>query len=147
MAASALRFGLVLARRSIATGLLCLSVTLFVAPIFVADPQSNLPLCCRRDGEHHCGMIHMSGQATRGARLSAVTPKCPLFPQAAPSAHGIQWCPYATQTFFQGVVRQAAYPRQAVIQYRVFSARAHRTRGPPRSASLNLMHIPRRGTA
>jgi hypothetical protein len=144
---SGLRSGLVFARRSIATGLLCLFLTLCAAPTLFFDSESNLPACCRRDGKHQCSMIDISRQTTGGARLSAVTLKCPLFPKVVPPAHGFQLYPFATQSFFQGVLRQPAFPRQAEIRYRVSSTRAHQKRGPPRSTSVILMRTPQRGTA
>lgn len=31
------------------------SISLFT-PLLAADQRSNLPICCRRDGKHHCSM-------------------------------------------------------------------------------------------
>lgn len=126
-----------LMRRSIATGLLCLFNTLWIAPLVSSDPHSNLPACCRRDGKHHCSMMQMTEQSAGGPNSRAVTPKCPLFPKTVPLAHRIQLYALATRSLLGSIVDQPAAPAQAEIQYRVSSARAHQERGPPQFDSLS----------
>ena len=65
-----------------------LLVTVFsfplIGPVLLASIASDLPSCCRRNGEHHCAMVDMAGRDRLPAGLSvqARRPKCPLFPKA-----------------------------------------------------------------
>jgi hypothetical protein len=48
----------------------------------VADAESNLPVCCHRDGKHHC-MGHMPAELQKGTSLRAADNRCPGFPKIA----------------------------------------------------------------
>jgi hypothetical protein len=63
-------------RRTLALLLVALfSISLFT-PLFAADQRSNLPVCCRRDGAHHCSMP--APAASQGDR-AALQARCPFY--------------------------------------------------------------------
>ena len=58
------------------------SLTLISPALFAADPDSNLPACCRRSGHHHCTNTNQdtsAGPALQQARCS-VYPSAPSVP-------------------------------------------------------------------
>src|SRR5690348_10984267 len=105
----ALRFGLDLAQRSVATGLLCLLATLGLDPIVVSGPQSNLPACCRSNGKHHCSMTPMGGSATEGTAFNATAPKCPFCPKSGPAAQGFHFYLTVAGNSLRSPVQQPAF--------------------------------------
>ena len=71
--------------RLIASLLLAVLSTGFVAPVVVGASESNVPLCCRKDGKHKCEMSQARAEVPGGG-VSAVSAhaKCPLYPRRAP---------------------------------------------------------------
>jgi hypothetical protein len=55
-----------------------------IAPALLANSASDVPSCCRRNGEHHCYMVDMAdrGELPTGPTVEATRPKCLLFPKA-----------------------------------------------------------------
>lgn|GEM_PF-3448478 len=49
-----------------------------IAPLFASAPHSNLPICCRRTGQHHCVEALQSF-----GHLSAVSAPCPKYHSAS----------------------------------------------------------------
>lgn len=47
-------------RRIAAAALLLLLCALPMQPLLRAETQAGVPACCRRDGKHHCMMMHMA---------------------------------------------------------------------------------------
>ncbi len=68
-------------RRALATFLAAVFSFPLIAPVLLANADSNLPACCRRGGQHHCAMSNMADQDS-GAAIRAVQSTCPLFPKA-----------------------------------------------------------------
>ena len=73
-------------RAAVTSLLLALFSSSLIAPL-LADPAGDIPACCRRDGQHHCGMSDPMtdqgiGQGSSHRALQARHPKCPMFPQA-----------------------------------------------------------------
>lgn len=120
-----------LARRSLAIGLLGLFSALSLVPLVSSDPQSNLPACCRRDGKHHCSMMQVDEPSAQSSGLSAVAPRCPLFPKLTAGAGSIQLYPLVTRASSVSIVNQSSAHMQAEVEHRVSPARAHQKRGPP----------------
>jgi hypothetical protein len=61
-------------RRLLAISLLLLFSFPLVSPLLAlsANPETNLPACCRRDGKHHCQMnMQRSSASTDGAAVFA----------------------------------------------------------------------------
>ena len=67
-------------RRALATFLVAMFSLPLIAPVLLADTDSNLPACCRRGGQHHCAMSNIADQSF-GTGMRAVQPRCPLFPK------------------------------------------------------------------
>ena len=69
-------------RAAVTSLLLALFSSSLIAPL-LADPAGDIPACCRRDGQHHCGMSEGTiGQGSSQKTLQARHPKCPMYPQA-----------------------------------------------------------------
>ena len=73
-------------RRALASLLVALFSFGLIAPVLCAETASHLPACCRRSGEHHCGMADGMAEQTSGSAVKSIQPKCPLFPKAAAMA-------------------------------------------------------------
>ncbi|MBL8236699.1 MAG: hypothetical protein JNM66_04725 [Bryobacterales bacterium] len=58
--------------------LVAFSLSLLAPLLLAGAEQSNLPACCRRDGNHHCAKQHSAKPAT-GVQISALS-VCPFFP-------------------------------------------------------------------
>ena len=114
----------------IARGLVVLFSFLLIGPcVFVSDPQSTLPPCCRRNGKHHCGMAERAVERANGAGVGSVSTKCPLFPRSVPASHPMQFLvPRAMQA---GIRIECAAYVHIDAQFNASSARGHRQRGPP----------------
>jgi len=71
-------------RRALASLLLVLFSLSLIGPVLLADTDSNLPSCCRRDGKHGCGMKSMGKQqeTSSGPKLRADARRCAYFPKA-----------------------------------------------------------------
>ena len=61
-------------KRTTAIFLLLTMTLMVIAPALLADSARQLPVCCRRDGKHHCAM--MSAESAEGAGLKVVAEKC-----------------------------------------------------------------------
>jgi hypothetical protein len=73
-------------RRTVASLLLGLVSFPLIAPLLLADTDSDLPACCRRDGKHHCSMglgsvgsaeTSMTDRESSGPAVNPIRPKCP----------------------------------------------------------------------
>jgi hypothetical protein len=100
-----------------------------VAPLLALgqDTDANLPLCCRRNGAHHCtmGMAQDSNAPTASAR-------CPSFPQPSAVAPSLTLTALiATQPLLKLPSATPAAPARAETQRRISRERSRHTRGPP----------------
>jgi hypothetical protein len=108
-----------------------------IAPLF-ASPRwdGSLPLCCRRDGKHHCAMAAMTmGQVP--SRDRTMREKCPYAPFAGlalmlPHA----FAPRGIPALARNVAASAAIVRDAEAGYRISADRTRQKRGPPSLLSL-----------
>ena len=102
------------------------------APAWTSS-ESDLPACCRKDGNHKCAMTERMDD-TAGPAFRE-TSKCLSFPshsQSTPAA-SVVGAPIPTQ---QGEVRIVSLPNsieQAEAMYRISFDRASQKRGPPPS--------------
>lgn len=71
-------------RRLLAISLLLLFGVPLVSPLFAlsANPDANLPACCRRNGAHHCHlkMEQMSSFGNQAPSFTAPS-QCPFYPR------------------------------------------------------------------
>ncbi|HLI77577.1 MAG TPA: DUF2946 family protein [Acidobacteriaceae bacterium] len=125
-----------------------LLLLVFVLPMLLSsmamgqDPESGLPACCRRNGQHHCAMTLMERSAMA---MSAATQQEPRW--SSPAEH----CPYcpASVTVAQHLDSLAPPPvsplllysrtlaerrRQAECRRRIALDGARHKRGPPASS-------------
>lgn len=117
-------------RRLLAISLLLLFALPFALPLFGANAaQAELPLCCRRDGKHHCAMAGMIPSSSPS--MSTVGEKCPY--SIAPPAILVlpTFTPSTAASVFAGVSRHPAVTPQTEAQRRISFDRARQKRGPP----------------
>jgi hypothetical protein len=58
--------------------LVAFSLSLLTPLLLASAEQTNLPACCRRDGNHHCAK-QMGKPAADGVQITALS-VCPFFP-------------------------------------------------------------------
>lgn len=128
-------------RRILSISLLLLFVLPLVSPLFAASTEgANVPVCCRRNGRHHCTIAsaaqHISVDGNQ-AEPAGVHERCP-YNLVTPAAANLPFVPDAIQTaLFTGIVSSSARHDQAEVRIRISSDRSHQKRGPP---SLILFH-------
>src|SRR5450755_3964892 len=109
-----------------------------IGPALLVDADSNLPACCRRDGQHHCRLMgrSMGGLMARetapapGAAVDAPHVHCPFFPSGgALVPDGRAVLPAASRPACVSIVWNAAISCHAQGEYRISLERAHWKRG------------------
>src|SRR5487761_892946 len=73
-------------RRFLAFSMLLLFSFPLVTPLLAlsANPDANLPACCRRNGAHHCQMkVERMSTSAHQTAFYANPSKCPFYPRAA----------------------------------------------------------------
>jgi hypothetical protein len=98
---------------------------------FANSPESKLPVCCRRDGQHHCAMAESASAPPSGTKINALPVTCPFRSQAASVAHMAAYLPEASEAHFAGLISHPAVHEQTQSALRVSEARSHQKRGPP----------------
>ena len=120
----------------IASSLLLILVSNAGLPAFLADRESDLPACCRRDGKHHCAMLEALEKQEResGPSCKAAANKCPMYPKAAVTYSGGHWVAFAPAGAVTGpIATQPVSKAQTEVLYRISHSRARQKRGPPSS--------------
>jgi hypothetical protein len=116
-------------RRLLAIAMVFLFGCPLAVPLFAPGDANTLPVCCRRDGRHHCASGMLADSGTRA--VSTIAPKCPNWPKSTPAPWPKNFAP--TQT---GAIDAPLYSRpesapQTEARYRVAFARSRQKRGPP----------------
>jgi hypothetical protein len=114
--------------RFIAIALLLVFAGDTALPALLADSESSLPACCRRDGKHHCAMME---KETAGPSWRTVTRKCPLFPKSAVAFFTDQAAPPAASHFAGWIASHPVNKAQTEVLYRISHSRTRQKRGPP----------------
>jgi hypothetical protein len=123
-------------RRAFAATLVLIFSLPLIAPVLVsASAASQLPACCRRNGNHHCAMKMEMGDLPSHDR--SVSEKCPF----SPFAHTPLMQPHAFPVLVSSASTSlaagpAAIVRAAEAGYRISADRARHKRGPPRLFAL-----------
>lgn len=123
-------------RRILSISLLLLFALPLISPIFaVSAVDANVPVCCRRNGKHHCVMATVIAQRsssdTSKTEPASVHESCPYNP-TAPAAINLPFVPDGIQTAVSaGIVGSSAHLTQTKVSLRIFIDRSHQKRGPP----------------
>jgi hypothetical protein len=129
-----------LVRRLLSIFLLVMFGLPFVSPLLAltAKSESNLPACCRRNGQHHC-MTNLGGRAqlaSHDPQFQAPVEKCPYCPPAVALIHGNTFVPLTGKAIFAGLIAHPAVAAQAESKLRISRSRSRQKRGPPASLTL-----------
>lgn len=119
-------------RRASAISALTAIVYSLIAPLAFADPEANLPACCRRNGAHHCSTMSQPASPVEGVGFRALHQVCPACPSTTASASDAAVALlHSSGAIFAGLPSQASVLRQAEAHYRVSFSRSRQKRGPP----------------
>jgi len=97
---------------------------------FALSAEANLPACCRRAGQHHCGMA-MQSHSHSGTTVSEKPGRCPCctgFPAGA--AHPLMGSQQSI-AFYAGAVSHPAQMARQETARRISWSRSRQKRGPP----------------
>lgn len=103
-----------------------------------ASDDARLPICCRRNGSHHCSIsgdaLARIVQASSGSTPVLAAPAhCPLYPGTAPAtispSHALTTASIASSPF----QARALSSQSPQIEALSSPARTHSGRGPPNS--------------
>jgi hypothetical protein len=100
------------------------------APLIASgqDLQTNLPICCRRNGVHRC--TTMTG--AERSNQPTISAHCANFPQqGVPAPHLTLTALIATQPSIRLPLAELSAPARAETQRRISRERSRHKRGPP----------------
>lgn len=115
-------------RRTLAISLLILFSLPLTLPFFSVNASAaSVPMCCRKNGKHHCVMSLNSSQS----KTTMVGDPCPY--RVAPPAILVlpSFTPSPSAAIYAGVVRQPAATTQEEARQRVSFDRSRQKRAPP----------------
>ena len=121
-------------RRFVSISLLLLFTLPLVSPLFAASPaDASVPVCCRRDGRHHCimAMAARSSSSNAETKIASLHERCP-YNLTAPVAINLSFVPdEILTTISAGSVGDSACPAETKVCLRSRFNRSHQKRGPP----------------
>jgi hypothetical protein len=120
-------------RRLLGIGLLLVFSLPLITPMLAlaTSSETNLPVCCRRNGAHHCAMKDPSQSSVNGMNLSSIPQHCPAYPAVITSIrHGDLSFPTASLIFAE-IVSHPAIKLQTEVRARVALDLSRQKRGPP----------------
>ncbi len=103
------------------------------------DSEAGVPICCRRNGAHHC-LMNMGGngvQSSDHAHLSAPVAQCPYRPGIVPSPHLNLLSPMTSAAIFAALVSHPSGSPQTASRRRIARDRSRLKRGPPAHSLRN----------
>lgn len=121
-------------RRLLSIVLFAATVLPAVAPVLLAGSvaASSLPMCCRRNGAHHCAGMMAMAQLTRDETMArAPQMKCPFQQRSLGAVHLSGYAMVASAVETSGVLRAPSAAAQAECLWRIAFDRARQKRGPP----------------
>ena len=121
-------------RRLLALSLLLLFSFPLVSPLLALSTNSdaNLPICCRRDGTHHCQMkMQRTGTFTHQTVLSTISTKCPFYPGPATLVRHHDARLHASTHMVAESVNRTAVKAPTYAHARIGLDTAWQKRGPP----------------
>jgi hypothetical protein len=127
-------------RRFLAIALLVAFGLPFASPLFAlsGDSDANMPVCCRRNGKHHC-MLSAAERAllaSEGPEFRMPVMHCPYGPAAVVAVRDHGAAPTTAQAVYAGLMAHPAVFAQTESKLRMAQARSRQKRGPPTSFSL-----------
>jgi hypothetical protein len=95
-----------------------------------ADPEANLPACCRSHGAHHCAMMHWMLQALGSKPMFTPAP-CPMYPTVAAVPQSAAFTLAAAPVLSVEPVEVSGLPAATARRAQLLLARTRGDRGPP----------------
>jgi hypothetical protein len=122
-------------RRILSISLLFLFMLPLVSPLFAASTaDANVPVCCRRNGQHHCMMATVVQHPSRDAdetKVASIRARCP-YDLTSPATVNLPFFADEVHTaIFATVISDPAQPAQRQVRLRIAFDRSHQKRGPP----------------
>jgi hypothetical protein len=113
--------------------LLVFSLPLILPAVALAQgPDANLPMCCRRNGAHHCAMmIRHAAAGNAGTNLSAIPQHCPAYPALVTPLRHVDLAGPAASTVTSNSISQPAVRQQTAALALLALDCARHKRGPP----------------
>jgi len=120
-------------RRLLAILLLAVFSLPYASVLFAEEgAEASLPVCCRKNGKHHCAMTQIeSAGAPQGERINVVAEKCPYAPAVPPALHQSLFAAPSATGVFAELVHHPAVHEQTHAMYRISRDRSRQKRGPP----------------
>lgn len=121
-------------RRLLALSLLLLFSFTLVSPLFAlsTNTDANLPICCRRNGAHHCQMkVQSSNTSADQIAVSTIPSKCPFYPRPATLVRHNDAKLHANSDLLVALTHRTTVKASAYICRRIVSDTAWQKRGPP----------------
>ena len=115
-------------KNAIAISLMVLFSLPLVSSLF-GTAEATVPVCCRRDGRHHCAMP--PEESNQGSGVQVVREKCPYTPAAPAVVLLPSFKPSPLAMFFAGIAQHPAVFPQTDAQRRISFDRTRQKRGPP----------------
>jgi hypothetical protein len=105
------------------------SLALISPALFASSPDSKLPACCRRSGQHHCTSVNPEDSASGPALLQG---RCSAYP-STPSVPASRTTGLikVSQAVFAALVSHPSSRPQTESLCRISQGRAGLKRGPP----------------
>ena len=121
-------------RRLLAIALLIAFFAPFAAPplaALTADPEANLPLCCRSHGAHHCVMVHWMLQHADSDPPSLAPGQCAQFPLTAAVPQLAAFTLSIAPQLLAQPAQVSELSAATALRAQLLLARTRRDRGPP----------------
>jgi hypothetical protein len=125
-------------RRLLSISLLLLLSLPLISPLFAlgAEADAGLPVCCRRDGKHHCDTMKQTlsdAGAARpaGQQAGVLHEKCPCYPVVLAAPHLDLSSDVSNSTTFAALITESACVAQTRTLRRISFDRSRQKRGPP----------------
>lgn len=119
-------------RRAFAIPLLLFFMLPIALPFFSVNAASaSVPVCCRRNGKHHCMMMLTS----RHSKTSQIDERCPYSAVQPAMIVPASYAPSTSASVFAELTQHPSVAPQAEAQQRISFDRSRQKRGPPEQAA------------